>query len=160
MSKHQQIQQQKPLSGRFVFACFFVFFALVVVVNTIFITNALKSHSGVVTKNPYEAGLRYNEVLERADNQPKLQETLSLNASVLSWNIRSETGQPISNAQVTVKAIRPVKEGMDFETTLPHNKSGLYSNTINFPAKGQWIIKLDAQWDKNRYQKTQTIIVP
>ncbi len=155
----QEEKIEKPLSGWTVFMMFFAFFVLVAGVNAIFITNAMKSHSGVVTENPYEKGLAYNATLEKARNQPKLKQVVTYKDERLKWSLADMSGMPITNANVTAHFIRPVKQGEDFVSSLTHQGSGLYSYMPEFPAKGQWTVKLDAQWDNKQFQTTKNLIV-
>jgi len=45
---------------------FVIFFLVLFIVDGIFVYLATSTHTGVVTENAYEKGLRYNEVIERA----------------------------------------------------------------------------------------------
>ena len=56
-----------PHKGTWVLFSFVAFFGVIIAVNSVFITTALNSHSGVVTKQPYEKGLAYNQYLEKAE---------------------------------------------------------------------------------------------
>lgn len=145
--------------GKTVLLSFIGFFGLIIVVNAIFIYTALHSNTGVVTEESYEKGLAYDDVLKRAETQPKLVETMSYKAGTLEWNIRDSHGNPIKNAAVQAKFIRPVQDGFDFEVSLKHISGGRYAAAVKFPLEGMWTAKLDAKWDKQQYQTSHPVMV-
>ncbi|MDP6343656.1 MAG: FixH family protein, partial [Alphaproteobacteria bacterium] len=57
---------ERPLTGRDVLWLLLGFFALIIVVNGIFVVLALNSFSGVSTENAYRQGLAYNQTLQAA----------------------------------------------------------------------------------------------
>lgn len=143
----------KPLSGARIFLYFFAFFGVIVAVNTVFISNALKTHSGVVTDKAYERGLAYNETLQAARNQPKLEQVASYENGVLRWKL------PMQNATVSAKIIRPIKDGDDFDITLHHNGDGIYEASPDFPMTGAWTAHLKASWNNQTFQTRYDLIV-
>lgn len=153
-------QESKPLNGWWVFAAFAAFFGVVVLVNTVFITTALRTHSGVITKDAYKKGLSYNEILEEARSQPDIKNEIRFEDGVLYWQIETASGELINNADVRAKFIRPIKDGDDFEVVLHYDRDGLYKIKPDFPVKGAWTIYLNASWDSKTFKTTQQIIVP
>ena len=150
---------KKPLNGWWVFAAFFLFFAVIVLVNSVFITMALKTNSGVVTEDPYRKGLRYNKTLELARSQPNVDSNFYFENNAVRWAIRDEADHAIENAQITAKFTRPVKEGYDFNVQLHHDGNGVYSVKPEFPVKGSWKVVLSAKWDNKTYQISKPLIV-
>lgn len=150
----------KSLNGWWVFAAFFLFFAVIVLVNSVFITMALKTNSGVVTEDAYRKGLAYNEALELARNQPAINSVFDYEGNTVYWSLRDQDSQPIENANISAKFQRPVKDGDDFDARLHPTGNGVYSGKINFPVKGSWKVILSAKWDSKIYQTTQELIVP
>lgn len=150
----------KPLNGWWVFAAFFAFFAVIVLVNSVFITMALRSHSGVVTEDAYRKGLSYNETLEQARNQPAIRSAFHYKDNIVYWSLKDQGNHPLENVEVTAKFQRPVKDGDDFSVQLQPVGNGVYSGEIEFPVKGSWKAILSAKWDSKTYQTTQELIVP
>ena len=142
----------KKSDGRFILMCFVAFFALIVVVNSIFIYMALNTHSGVVTQQPYEKGLAYNETLAKAKTQPDLEHTVSYESGVLRWSL------PMGNAVVNANIVRPVQDGYDFEIPLKHMGGGIYEANPTLPLKGAWTAKLKAIWDDKQFQTSHDFI--
>ncbi len=152
------ISKKEAGGGRFVAICFILFFGVIVVVNAIFAYMAISTQTGVVTKNSYEKGLAYNELLEKAKLQPKLSQKLSYNDGVLRWALADEGGAPLVDAVVNAKIIRPVQDGYDFNIELNHNGGGIYEAELSLPLKGLWEARLSSKWNNKQYQATQKFI--
>ena len=98
----------KELKGTTVLIWFVAFFGIVTLVNSVFIYMALHTHSGLVTENPYEKGLAYNERLDDIRHQPLWETHMAYKDGVLNWQSRDEGGNPLENAKVTAIIMRPV----------------------------------------------------
>lgn len=140
-----------PEKGTWVLLCFVAFFALVVAVNVVFISTALSTHSGVVTDQPYEKGLAYNETLAAADAQPVVKHKPSWENGVLKWELFDESGRSI-DANVTALLYRSVKDGSDFTVTMEPVADGVYEAAIDLPMEGRWEAQLKALWNSSQYQ--------
>lgn len=153
---------QRPLSGQKVFFYFLSFFLVVCLVNWIFITKALKTHSGVVYENAYEKGLAYNETLHQAEIQKKLNllESMEYAAGKLTWTIKDNAGVPITGALVKAKVVRKVQSGYDYEINFKEEAKGVYIASLNTPLAGSWTIKAEAKWDNHNYQTVMDVITP
>jgi nitrogen fixation protein FixH len=57
------------LEGRHVLATFLAFFAVVFAVNGYMLVSALRTHSGVVSVEPYRKGLAYNDRIADGERQ-------------------------------------------------------------------------------------------
>ena len=143
----------KPLSGRRIFLYFFAFFGVIIAVNSVFISNALKTHSGLVIEQAYEKGLAYNETLDAARSQPDIEHEVSYEAGVLRWAL------PMENASVRAQIKRRIKDGHDFDITLSHIGGGIYEASPNFPMTGAWTAHLKAVWNENTFQTRHDLIV-
>lgn len=142
----------KPLSGRRVFLYFFAFFGVIIAVNSVFISNALKTHSGLVIEQAYEKGLSYNETLDAARNQPDIEHEVSYNSGVLRWKL------PMQDATVSAKIKRRIKDGHDFEVTFEHVGGGVYEASPDFPMIGAWTAHLKAAWNNTTFQTRHDLI--
>lgn len=146
-----------PEKGTWVLLSFIAFFGVIVAVNTVFITTALSTHSGVVTEQPYEKGLAYDETLKAARAQPDLQQKAYFENGVLRWVLHDENGQPL-NADVNARLVRPVKDGQDFEVVMTQALGGVYEADLNLPMKGRWEAQLRAEWQTRQYQTRLSFI--
>jgi nitrogen fixation protein FixH len=142
----------KKSDGRLVLMCFVAFFAVIIVVNSIFIYMALQTHSGVVVKNPYEKGLAFNQTLQAAKSQPDLKHDVSYSDGVLRWTL------PIINASVTAGILRSVRDGYDFDIALKHIGNGVYEAKPAMPLPGAWTAKLKATWNNQTFQTSHDFI--
>lgn len=149
----------KPLSGWWVFGAFATFFGVVILVNAVFITSALQSHSGLVIDDAYKKGLSYNTTLQEAKNQPNWSSEVEFSNGLLTWNLTDENAAVIEDAKVNARFFRPVKDGDDFNAELQYDGQGIYSLTPEFPVKGSWIVNLSAAWNNQTYKTQKTLIV-
>lgn len=140
-----------PEKGTWVLLSFVAFFGVIVAVNTVFITSALRTHSGVITEKPYEKGLAFDDMLEEARSQPELIQKARYKDGVLTWEVKDQNGQSIK-ANVKANVIWPIKDGYDFEIELNQTASGQYETELHLPFPGLWDAQLEAQWDTQRYQ--------
>lgn len=137
-----------PQRGTWVLLSFIAFFALIVAVNAVYITTALSTHSGVITKQPYEKGLAYDETLKAAASQPHIRQDARFENDILYWQLRDVHGVPL-DAQVTARLIRPVQGGHDFDIALNKADDGVYKAVLDLPMKGRWDALLKAQWNNS-----------
>ncbi len=144
----------KNKQDRWIPWCFVAFFAVVALVDSVFVYVAVSTHTGVVIEQPYEKGLAYNDVLAKAKAQPKLRDRLSYHDGVLRWQLSEMSGRPVSGAVVEARVIRPVQGGYDFDVALEHKGHGRYEAKVDLPFKGQWLAKLSGKWNNKQYQKT------
>ncbi|MCB1531960.1 MAG: FixH family protein [Alphaproteobacteria bacterium] len=131
---------------------FVIFFAVIAILDGTFVYMAVSTQTGVVTEQPYEKGLAYNDVLEQAKTQPQITQKPRYENGLLRWQLADQDGRAITNAQVTARITRPVQEGYDFDITLDHVGGGVYQAKLNAPLPGLWMAKLSSQWDNTQYQ--------
>lgn len=153
---------KKKNDGRFVLLCFLGFFGVVGTVDFIFVTTALRTHTGVITDKAYERGLDFNKTLSQADYQKSLgfQDVISYENGNLKWNLQDAHGVTIKGLKVKATLIRPVQKGYDFELTLNETQDGSYSAPVQAPLKGRWIAEVETQWNNQPYKDSQEIITP
>lgn len=64
--KHPSPPLKKQRDGLYVLLWFVGFFLVLCSVNAIFVFEALKTHPGTVVEHPYQEGIHYNDLLEKA----------------------------------------------------------------------------------------------
>lgn len=153
---------KKKNDGRFVLLCFLGFFGVVGTVDYIFVTTALRTHTGVIKDRAYERGLDYNKTLQQAKNQKALgfKDTMSFQNGTLMWNIQNAQGEAIKGLTVKATIIRPVQKGLDFELTLNETQDGIYTAPVDAPLKGRWLVEGETQWNNQPYKNTLDIMIP
>lgn len=131
---------------------FVMFFAVIAVLDGIFVYMAVSTQTGVVTEQPYEKGLAFNETLAEARAQPDLEHHASYTDGTLRWKL------PLTQAVVTASIVRPVQDGYDFDVELKHKGGGVYEARPDTPLPGAWTAKLKATWDNQKFQTSHDFI--
>ena len=126
--------------------------AVVITVNVIFITVAIKTNPGLVDDDYYEQG-RYHD----ANYQKKMEtrsrlgwnismqtpETINLNTpGNYSVNVVDRVGNPLKGATITMHAYRPSDASADLQTELEKVAEGVFQSKLALPLKGIWDINI------------------
>lgn len=157
--------QQSPriLTGKRVLAYMILFFGVVFAVNGYMIFQALKHHPGVVTKHNYERGLAYDETLAQAEFQKKLGWTTSFSVSKdqteMVYVVRDADGTVLKGKEVSVKMVRPVRDGYDFDVKLEEAADGRYHSPFKAPLRGAWDAHITVRWDDGVYYDNIPVIL-
>ena len=138
--------------------CFVIFFAVIAILDGIFVYMAVSTQTGVVTEHAYEKGLAYNDVLAEAASQPDWQQIASFEDGILIWQLADEKGAPITNAAVTARIKRPVQDGYDFDITLIHTNNGMYKAPLDLPLYGRWQANLSSTWNEQTFRTKLTFM--
>lgn len=144
------------MTGKHVFWYFVIFFGIIIVVNAIMMTLAIRTHSGVVTDHAYEKGLAYNKVVEAEQKQQELQWNAEINYKngILYFILKDDTGIDITPDKSTASFTRPTETGMDFTQEL--TRSGV---AVPFPAKGVWDVRVDAIVGEQKFQQSKRMVI-
>ncbi len=144
------------MTGRRVWWYFVAFFGLVVSVNAVMVTLAIRTHSGIVTEHPYEKGLAYNQVVEAEKQQEALgwKGIINYKNNALFFDLRDQNNQAITPERTTATITRPTQQGMDFTIELKNTET-----PVDFPAKGLWEVRVDAVHEGVHYQQSKRIVV-
>lgn len=140
---------------------FVIAFAIVFMVNGIFVYLAVTSFSGVVSENAYVKGLNYDDVIGAVHEQKKLGWSMDLayEGGAFVANFRGRDGQPLQGVHIIATISRPVGERHQQQFTLAEVGAGRYSHGITLPLKGQWDVLIEASWNKNKYQSKQRLVI-
>ena len=149
---------------------FVAFFLVVFAVNGVFIYLATTSWVGLVTENPYERGLNYNEVLAAKAEQERLGWAHEIAFQqggtaddkwhgTLSTRLTDKAGLAIEGAVVKAVAERPGRYSQVFAVPLQQHGSGIYTGTVELPLPGQWHVKILAQKGASTYRAAETFFV-
>lgn len=135
------------LKGWHVAAMLSVFFGIVFTVNGVFLTSALRTHSGVVSVEPYVKGLKYNERIEAGDRQAKLgwDDTLTLGTDGrVAVTLRDAGGRPVQGLRFEGSLGRPATNRLDRPLLLAEAEPGRYVASGPPLEEGTWIVSLEA----------------
>ena len=149
------------LRGGHVLTMLLAAFGVVLAVNAIFVTYALGTWSGLSVEQPYDRGIRYNQVLKI--DQAELALGWSVHASYdgrrIEATITDRSGAPVDGATVTARLERPTNEGMDQELSLTPAGSGRYDGHAAVPLAGQWDLRIAANRGSDRvHQRTRVLV--
>lgn len=140
----------KPLRGIHVFWMVFMFFAVVVGVDTYFIVGAVTTFPGEQVKNSYVLGLDYNREVERNERQARLGWTaeagLQRDQGVsLVFRIKDSELAPVSGLAVSA-AWHIRGQGNDQRDLVLHEVSpGQYQAVIDAPNAARIEVNFSAQ---------------
>ncbi|MCC7305126.1 MAG: FixH family protein [Alphaproteobacteria bacterium] len=136
---------------------FVAFFAVIAVIDGVFVTIAVRTQTGMVTEQAYEKGLAYDKILDKATAQSRLdiKQRAEFADGVLSWSVAGENGMAFENIKVTAHFFRPVQDGYDFNIELKKARDGMYEGRPEFPLPGAWTARLEATW-QNPHSQAQS----
>lgn len=124
------------------------FFAVVFAVNGVLIYQASTTWNGMATRDHYQKGLVYNNVLAAQSAQDALgwQARLATTADhgtvQLTLSLQDREGRPVTGAKVSGLLYRPVQEGMDQGFAMAESTTGGYQARLTVPLPGWWEARL------------------
>lgn len=137
----------RRLTGRQVLAAMVAFFLVVVAVNGVMITLALRSSPGLVSATPYRDGLEWNRRLEDAARQAELGWAAGLDlvsGRRLVARIDDGRGLPLAGLAVTIRLKRPSDARLDRDLAVTADRPGRYVAALGGVAPGRWDAELEA----------------
>lgn len=160
-------KQKKGNEGKILLLILVTFFLTIFVVDGIFIYNANRSWSGVVTENGYQEGLRYNRTLEAVRQQEKLGWRADINyqvidekSAIIDVALKDKKGMIVPVTKMQAWFFRPTSEGDDFTADLVFDEvSKSYKSRVNFPLPGLWNLEIRAFHGGDIFQKSQRIVI-
>ena len=147
---------KKPLTGKRVFFYFVCFFGTVMILDTIFISFALKTHTGVVTQQAYERGLAHDELAAKTKNQLPLTTSSEITSNKIRIYIEDETGQPVENQDVSVHGMLAKNDKTDFKIPLTYIGDGWYDAALIWPQSGHWNLYFTVKTPEGKYYKKES----
>lgn len=138
-----------------------LFFVVISLVLGSFCYIAQKTHTGVVTEQAYEKGLRYNDVIEQSSLQEQTGYRAVINhgSNKITFILTDAGGKNIESNGVSLWLFRPVQAGMDYHMTMVRDEQGRYVADITSVEKGLWEIRIHAQTPKGPYQATKRVVL-
>lgn len=137
------------------------FFAIIAVMDGIFVYLATDTHTGVVTEQAYQKGLNYNETVAAVEAQEALGWS-----SIIDYQsdgefvfTLSEGEQPLAGAEIIAEFTRPTHNGVDFSVPLLESGAGAYRAPVEFPLDGIWDVRVYVTWNQQQYQQTERLVI-
>lgn len=141
-------------------------FLVVVAVNGVMIYFAVSTNAGLETENHYVKGIRYNAALAGAREQQARGWHVALDFQSpearkgrISLTLRDRDDNMLRDATATLRAVRPVAEGHDFDIELSSLGDGRFGADADFPLPGVWDLKLTVDHAAGDYQEIKRIWV-
>ena len=158
------------------------FMLLVVGVNAIMATLAVRTFPGLQTEDAYNKGLRYNETI--AAGRDQAQRGWRMRLEVKPAGVKPEgvkplgataegardaelmvafvdrDGQPLERLDVEATLHRPAVAGFDRSVNLEAQGGGVYAGVATLPFAGQWDARITARRDADTHQATQRLFLP
>jgi nitrogen fixation protein FixH len=121
------------------------FFAVVIAVNFVMASDAVRTFGGVVVENSYVAGQRYNGWLAEARAQDRLGWQAEASAAKDTLVVRlSDANGPIDGALVAVDAEHPLGRLPGRAFALSGTGDGRYVGAHALP-HGRWQVRIEAR---------------
>lgn len=140
-----QLSPPRRFTGRHMAAILVAFFAVVIAVNMLMATVAVRSFGGTVVENSYVASQKFNGWLAQARAQQRLgwQEAVSLDsARHIRLSLRNRAGAPVSAESIGAVAQHPLGRAPDIRLDLRERAPGLYLSDRALPP-GRWQLRFD-----------------
>jgi nitrogen fixation protein FixH len=163
MSLNQQSDRAAApkLTGRHVLAMIIGAFLVVIVVNAVFVTYALKTWSGLSVEQPYDRGIKYNQVLEvdRAELALGWKVTGRYDGRRIVVELHDRDGKAVNGAKVVASLERPTSEGYDKDLPLSAEGDGRYGTDARVSLPGQWDLRVVAERGADHFHWRTRVIV-
>jgi nitrogen fixation protein FixH len=142
---------QRPLRGRTVLAALLGFFGVVVGVNMIMMTLAIRTLPGTEVDSAYRASLRFNGEIEAAREQDargwrivaQVDRAADGHAAI-RVEARDAQAAPLAGFDMTAQLQRPANKRGDRTAALVEREIGIYRGAAVDVAAGQWDLVIEA----------------
>ena len=149
-------ETKKPLSGKKVLIYFIAFFGLVMIMDAIFISIAMKTHTGVVTEQAYERGLALNKWDDAAKQNSHMTADVKINARKIGFYLEDAEKNIITDADIKVHGMLFRNDKTDFKLPLKYVADGWYETDLIWPQHGQWDLYFTATTPSGSLYKKET----
>ena len=145
----QTQSQPTTVRGIHVLVGFLVFFGAIFAVNGIFLVSALRTHTGVVSEQPYRKGLNYNQRIAADEQQRALgwKHKLAFDPAQrrLQLSVNDRNGNTVTRLLVTGFIGRPSTVDHDRPLEFVESAaSGHYTASVGDLPSGNWLVELKA----------------
>ena len=152
-------------SDRWIPWYFVAFFAVVVGALVIFAWIAVTTEPGLVTKDAYQKGLNYDQIIAASDAAAEIPWQASIavqrqgDSVNLAVTIHDDRNSPITDVDVEAWWIRPTQDKQDQHWKMTEQNKGLFVANGSLPMKGAWDVHITAAMGKQQKQFVQSVII-
>ncbi|MFM2041734.1 MAG: putative nitrogen fixation protein fixH [Pseudomonadota bacterium] len=140
---------QEPRKSAWIPWVFVGAMGIVLAVNAVMVTVAVKTFTGLTVEKPYERGIAYNRVLDAQQRQDALGWQVAADMDVaadgltgrLLLTVRDAGGGAVDALAVEARLVRPVEVIDDVPLFFTPAGDGRYVATVTLPRPGQWDLK-------------------
>ena len=153
------------ITGRHVLIGLIAFFGIVIGVNIVFVTSAVRSFPGEATKKSYVQGINYNDTLEQKEKQ----KALGWSAEIGEMDIASQRqlvvrisdadSSPVSTLAVVARLSEHSDDHNQLDFTLLELDPGEYSVELPQEIFGRWTAVVTATGSDELVFETQKTMV-
>lgn len=131
----------REIKGHHVLIGLLVFFAVIIAVNAVFLTQAIRTFRGEDEPRSYIQGINYNDTLERRDAQAALGWTAvsTVDAEGVRLEITDADGQGVTGLMMDARLRHPADSSLDIPLTLRGDGPGVYRAPAEIPP-GRWTL--------------------
>lgn len=150
------------ITGWHVLVAVVLFFSIVIAVDVLFMVKAYESFSGQIVKNPYEAGLAFNQRLRDQKHQVALgwQVDAGLQPTgEVVVEVRDRDGAPVGGLSAQAVLERPATEQGRIEAALEEIRPGVYVARPTLPA-GAWDLTARLHGPQGPFEAERRIVAP
>lgn len=139
--------------GKKVLFSLLAFFGVVFTADGILIYLGTTTQDGLVTKDYYQEGINYNDVIQARKRLAELGWTQAMTPPAqagvgpLEIRLADAEGKPLAGKQVQAELRRPAQKGYDLTFALTEVSPGTYRADVTLPLSGHWDVKTQVRDD-------------
>jgi nitrogen fixation protein FixH len=152
----------KPTTGWFAVRWMLPLFGAMIIANSFFVWFALSTHSGNQTKNAYDEGVNYNQVLEQARERALLgwQVGVEVKQNLILISLFDKEGNLLDGADVDLLLFNPRSADDDQELTVEKTALGQYSALYPTHVQGYWQLRFKINKDGKQVEFRRKMVLP
>lgn len=150
------------ITGWHVFFGVALFFTIIIAVDVLFMVKAYESFSGQIVKNPYEAGLAFNQHLRDQKHQVALGWQVDAGWQPdgdLVVTVLDKAGVPVEGLKARATLERPATDHGRLEVALAETAPGVYRGRQAL-ARGAWDLRALLDGPAGPFQAERRIVAP
>lgn len=159
-------RRPRELTGRAVFLCLMMFFAVVAGVNAVMMTFAVTTFGGVETKSSYQAGLTFarEEAAAEAQEARHWQVNAALRrqasgSTQIELSASDAANRPLLGLEANVSMIHPTDRRLDRTIAIQADGPGRFRGTVT-PQPGQWDLVIEfARGGERLFRSKERVIL-
>lgn len=154
------------ITGRHVLIGLIAFFGIVIGVNIIFVSSAVRSFPGEAVEKSYVQGINYNKTLEKREQQKALGWTAQIGEQLSDSNVRqlivvvqNKDAAPVSGLTMTGRLSEHSDDHQQLDLVFTETTTGEYAAELPVELFGRWTTKVAAtRSDGATFESMKTMV--